>query len=353
MYFKLSLFTTSFLKIGLIIGILSVFSTCQSDDDQRQYKRWGSATQLDERIERIDPGFILGNSWLYILEEVLIVLEWDPEGDKGIHLFDKNTFRYLTSTGILGQGPGEIIRFGRMGVNPSNRTFWVPDHGKQMVFVFHLDSVLRNENYLPRKGFPLNDEIFIEHFDFINDSIVLGKAVQVLSSSSFDMATARFNIKSEEIKTYGYEPPDVIGKKANSQFKSSVPNDFYVNAYYYYDLITICALDGSLLQNVLGPDGLDNKKLKKTYYTEVDILGDEIWASYLGDVGLVEDEFGQTKGALPTKWLVFNQNGGYIRSFRSDFHIRDFCMDEENNRIIAFFDDREPGLAYIDLEGLE
>jgi len=308
---------------------------------------------LNERIETIDPGFIIGNSWVYILEEVLIVLEMDPEGDKGIHLFDKNTFRYLTSTGILGQGPGEIIRFGRIGVNPSNRTFWVPDHGKQEVFVFHLDSVLRNENYLPRNGFPLDDEIFMARFDLINDSIVLGKAVQVLSSNSYDMTTAKLNLNTKKVKPYGYEHPDVMGKKANSQFKSSVPNDFYVNAYYYYDLITICALDGSLVQNVFGPDGLDNKKLKNTYYTGVDILGNKIWASYLGDVGLVKDDFGQTKGALPTKWLVFNQNGEYIQSFRSGFHIRDFCTDEENNRIIAFFDDREPGLAYIDLDGLE
>lgn len=318
-------------------------------ESEEHYSYWPDMINIEKQLKSIDPGFVIGKSYLYTLDNVLIILEMNSDKEYGIHLFDKEKFTFLKSTGRRGQGPGEIIRFGRIGVNPVNRTFWVTDHGKQKIFLFPLDSVLTQPDYLPKISYDMRKDFFMSRFDFLNDSIILGKAVTVLSSNTYDMVTARQNIKTGFIEPFGYENPKITGKKANSLFKSSIEHEFYVNAYYYYDFISICNRDGTLRKNIYGPDRTENKNFIKTYYTEVDIAGSHIIAAYLGDRGIVEDEDGIQKGALPEKWLVFDQFGEYKFGMRSGHKIYSFCVDEENDRVITFFDDREPALAYFEL----
>lgn len=63
---------------------------------------------VSESIVDIKTEILLGSSHLYITDNFLIVAEISPKNDKCIHLFNKNSFEYLSSTGIIGRGPGEI-----------------------------------------------------------------------------------------------------------------------------------------------------------------------------------------------------------------------------------------------------
>ena len=149
---------------------------------------------------------------LYILDNILIVNESSPKGEKGIHLFNKNTFKYITSTGIMGKGPGEISAPGRLAIDRKNRIIWAPDHGKQIMYKFPLDSVLNNPMFKPTIKKELDYKLFLERFGFLNDSIAIGKAIHVTSNSSFEMAMAKLNINTNVTEKYGYENPEAIGK---------------------------------------------------------------------------------------------------------------------------------------------
>ena len=303
---------------------------------------------IEDKIIDIKTKILFGKSSLYIINDILIVSEIQPT-NKGIHLFNKNTFKYITSTGIIGKGPGEIARPGRIGIDHKNKVFWVQDHGKMIMWKFPIDSILNKKNYKPTKKIDLHNDLFIERFGFLNDSIALGKAVRVLSNSSFDMVMAKLNLNSNVTEKYGYEHPMTIGKKSNSKFKLSLENNIYVNCYSDCDLMTICDLEGNLKYNVYGPGWLNNKDNKKNYFSDVNLINNHIIASYLGDIAIIFDKYKRPRGNRPTKFLIFNLNGNYEKTIETGHEIQLFCVDEENNRVIVYIDGRENPLGYFNL----
>jgi hypothetical protein len=331
--------------------VVLIFAGCKSNSDlktEKVLKHHRNIIKVSESIKDIHPKILFGKSFLYIIDDVLIVNEISPKGEKGIHLFNKDTFEYLTSTGIIGNGPGEINTPGRLGIDRVNRVFWAPDHGKQVLYKFPLDSVLNNSGFMPTIKKKLNNELFINEFDFLNDSIALGKAIHVINTSSVNSAMAMFNVNSNVIKKFGYENPKASGKKASSFFVLSVKNKIYVNLYYYCDLMTICDLEGNLKCNVYGPEWNDNKKDKNNYFFGADVIKKQIIASYIGGPGVIT-KGNISQGALPTKFLVFDIEGNYLKTIETGSEVFSFCVDEDNSRIIAYFDDREEQLGYFDI----
>lgn len=340
------------MKINILASLLILsFFGCNSNNDhkvEKFQKKRNNIVNVDDKIIDVEIEQVFGNSLLYIIDDFLVVDEISPSGEKGIHLFDKHTFKYITSTGIIGKGPGEVTRQGRLGIDNKNNIIWVSDHGKKLLWKFPLDSILSNNRYMPTESIALLNSIFIERFDFLNDSIALGKAVRVLSNSSFDMAMAKLNLNTNETTVFGYEHPEAVGKKSNSYFALSLENNYYVNCYVYCDLITICDLNGKLKYNIYGRSWL-NKDNKKSYFNGVDIINDHIVAAYNGDAGIVLDQNKRPKGKLPSKFLVFDMNGDYIETIETGYDFTYFCVDEENQRIIAYFDGRENPLGYFNL----
>lgn len=325
---------------------------CKTTNDEKTekfQKHRSEILDVSDKIIDINPEFLFGNSVLYIIDDILIVNEVSPKGEKGIHLFNKNTFKYITSTGILARGPGEIASPGGIGIDKSNRILWVQDHGNKVMWKFPLDSVLNNEMFKPNIKLELNYESFIESFRFLNDSIVLGVAVQILPDYSFVKAMSILNLNTNIIEKYGYTHTVAVGKNSSSEFALSVENNFYVNCYNYNDLITINDLNGNLRYNVYGPEGLNNKDNKKSYFFGVDIIGNDIIASYIGDVGLVSDDNGP-KGNTPSKLIVFDMKGNLKKTFETGYKFTYFCVDEENKRIIAYFNSRLEALGYFNVD---
>ncbi len=331
--------------ILLIIG-------CKTNKDEKIekiQKHRNKIINVKDKIVDIKPSILFGNSVLYILDDILIVNEISPKGKKGIHLINKDTFKYITSTGITGRGPGEIAGAGGIGIDRKNRILWVQDHGNKVMWKFPLDSILNNENYKPSIKLDLNYDLFIETFDFLNDSIVVGVAVQILPDYSFVKSMSKLNLNSNVIEKYGYVHPKAVGKNSSSVFALSIENNFYVNCYYYNDLMTICDLNGNLKYNVYGPERLNNKDNIKSYFFGVDLIGNDIIASYIGDAGLISDQNGPT-GNIPSKLIVFDIKGNYKKTIETGDKFTYFCVDEENRRIIAYFNTRDEALGYFNID---
>jgi hypothetical protein len=335
------------LTLFLLFSIFGCINNIKYGTEKDQKLR-NNIVNVSENIVDIKPEILFGKSLFYILGDILIVCEISPQGEKGIHLFNKNTFKYITSTGIMGKGPGELIMPGRLGIDEKNMAFWVPDNGKQIMYKFPLDSVLSNELFKPTIKKNLNKELFIERFGFLNDSIAIGKAVHVTSNSTFEMAMAKINFNTEGIEHFGYENPKSVGRKSNSVFAMSVENNFYVNCFDRIDLITICDLDGNLKYNIYGPGWFDSEQNKNSYFFDVDLIGNKIIASYIGDRAFVV-KGNITKGRSPSKFIIFDIQGNYLKTIDTGFEFSRFCVDEVNKRIIAYFSDREEPLGYFDI----
>lgn len=338
--------------IYLFVSLIFIISCKNSAEQSLEVKQKERSNIIDvsNSIVDIKTNILFGNCFLYIIDNFLVICENSPSGDKGIHLFDKNTFKYITSTGIIGKGPYEVTRQGRIGIDHENKVLWVSDHGKQVMWKFPLDSILRNNLFKPTEKLDLLNKLFIERFGFLNDSIAIGKAVHVLNTDKYEMVTAKLHLNTNKTEIFGYEHPAAVGKKSNSLFALSLNNNFYVNCYSNCDLMTICDLSGNPLCNVVGPDGLENKNFKNAYFFGVDILKSNIVASYIGDVSYYYDEFKRIKGNLPSKFLIFDKAGNYKSTIETGSKFTYFCVDEANSRIIAYFDGRENPLAYFNFK---
>ncbi len=342
------------MKNAFLFNCLLIFLTvaCKTNNDGKTeilQKHRNKIINVGDKIIDIKPEILFGNSVLYIIDDILIVNEVSPQGEKGIHLFNKNTFKYISSTGIIGRGPGEIAGLGGIGIDRKNRILWVQDFGNKVMWKFPLDSILNNEKYKPKIKLELNYDSFIERFDFLNDSIVLGVAVQILPNYSFVKSMSKFNLNNSVIEKYGYAHPKAVGKNSSSVFALSIENNFYVNCYYYNDLLTICDLNGNLRHNIYGPEGLNNKDNINSYFFGVDLFGKNIITSYIGDVGLINDENGP-KGNTPSKFIVFDMEGNYKKTIETDYKFTYFCVDEENKRIFVYFNSRVEALGYFNLD---
>ena len=99
------------------LGSIFLFISCNKSTktDQNQKER-NNAIDISSQITDIKTNLVFGKSWLYIVDSFLVVEEQKPIGDEGIHLFNKNTFKYITGTGTVGKGPRELTRQGRISL---------------------------------------------------------------------------------------------------------------------------------------------------------------------------------------------------------------------------------------------
>ena len=107
-------------------------------------------------------------------------------------------------------------------------------------------------------------------------------------------------------------------------------------------------MDGKLLYNVYGPEKLNNGGNKKTYYFGIEVTDGKIIEWYIDDLAIVNDEH-KLKGNMPSKFLFFNTKGDYLFTIETGDKFSYFCVDEDNNRIIAYFEGREEALGYFNI----
>lgn len=342
-------------NLFILLTIIVILYSCEKKGVNSELEKYqetrGNVIDVKENIIDIKTPMIVGRPFLYIIDEYLIVCDMqNPE--RGIHLFNKNTFEYVTSTGQRGNGPNQIIRYARFGIDEKNKQFYVVDYGKMALFKFSLDSVLANPNYLPKKAFSLNKELFPETYDFINDSIIIGTGLDIIDHSSYNRTVVRCNIESGEIHKIGKGHPDIDPFKLGIYFALSKKERIYVEGYAEHDLLTISNLQGDRLKNIYGPQW-DKEKSKNGYFYITKIIGDRIIASFNGSDNIIKDEHQRLKGVLPSIFILFSTNdGSYLKTLNTKSEIYNFCVDAKNNRIIAYFNDRKTPLGYIDLDDI-
>ena len=288
----------------------------------------------------IEEVFISAFSTLYVFEEYLIIGDYRAP-TKMLHVFDKNNFDYITSIADNGPGPAEVTNMGHIQYDKANRKLFVTDHGKQCILSFDLDSAFADPHYSPIVKAKIKPEHFPSYFYYINDTFSIGRFI---TPPDLEPTVAKWNMNTGEIEPMQYENPKVEAKRVTVDV--SMEYGIYAEFYSNCDLITICNLDGELICNIYGQNwnsNTTNTNRIHYYYSGV-FCNDKIVVAHSG-----KDNF--SPEWRPTKFIVFDINGNYIKTLETGYKIVEFCVDQDNNIIIMALDS-EIQFAYLDLDGI-
>ena len=315
---------------------------CSSDTTEKRQGKRNNIINVHDKIKEIaieDP--LIGHySFPQVVDNYLFIQDIESTNEL-IHVFDKDNFKYITSTALKGQGPGEIARIGYVVEDKTNRKFYVTDHGKNKIYSYDLDSAITDPAYMPVEKMKMDEKLSPWDYLYINDTLSIGVIVEPIGSSDFRPTVGRFNMKTGEIKHMSYTThPDV--KKKRICFGISMEQGMYVECYVPHDLMTICSLDGELKYNIYGPDW-DTETHGIDHYGSVEFCNDKIVALYSGEKG-----FKDGRSTRPTKFIIFDLEGNYLKTLETGYQIIGFCYDKDNHRIIMSMDD-DIQFGYLDV----
>lgn len=202
-------------KEKVIILLISVVCGCTyTTEHEKHYNSNSTVVDVHRAMKVIDMAEIPMSVFSVpnVFDDYLLISD-HKSPDRLIHLFDRNSFEYITSTGNRGMGPGEIANMGSITINKRERSLYVTDHGKQTIFSFHIDSVLKNPNYLPEEKINISQTNYPRGYEFINDTLSVGLFVESTENGDYIPVVARWNVRSGAIVPMKYKSHPEIEKK--------------------------------------------------------------------------------------------------------------------------------------------
>lgn len=324
-----------------ILGVCLILLFCfcsKNSDKEKTFDLQGNIINIKDDIIKIDtdPIDISNLGVPYILNEFLIISDYHSP-DKLIHIFNKNTFEYLTSVGERGEGPTEIINIGAIESNEEDRVFYVIDHGKQKILEYAIDSVLVDSCYVPKEKAVIRKMEFPVSFQYVNDTLSYALFFKVLNSNDYKPVVSKWNMQTGEVAYMDYEGHPQI-KKKRVEYAVSPKYGLYVEAYCYHELMSLGSVNGSLKFNIYGNNWDSENVSHYSYFRKAIFCKDKIVVSYSGEKHIT-NEGGVPKVQYPRQLIVFDLEGNYLTTLMVDFPIISFAYDEDSNRIIFAFDD--------------
>ncbi|MDR0538444.1 MAG: 6-bladed beta-propeller [Tannerellaceae bacterium] len=338
-------------KVFYLLILITCFSCTYNSEKEKYQDERNNIVNVHNRVKEIliDDVLISFQSAIYMIDNYFIIKDYRSL-DNFLHVFDKNNFSYITSVIPRGQGPNEITIPGPIVFNETMRKLYFTDFGKYKIFSYDLDSLLTNSLYYPNIKMNINDKKVPGFYYYINDTLSIGTILEAIGISNFKQTIAKWNMNTGNIEFMKYEHPTAEVKKSIS-FAVSHEHNIYVTCYHHHDLITICNFDGELKCNIYGTKW-DKKKPQKaiSYFNGIVFLNDKFITTYNGKETFIDTD-GVLATSAPTKFIVFDINGNYIKTIETEYSINTFCYDKENNRIIMNLDD-EIQFAYLELDGI-
>ncbi|GHB45800.1 BF3164 family lipoprotein [Mongoliitalea lutea] len=287
---------------------------------------------------------------LTLIGDYFFVTDLATSTGKGIQIYNKNTLNYITKTCELGEGPGEIIRIGEIAKSHNNKEFWMPDFAKLQLFKFEIDSLIADNEYKPSFSIPITNDFFLTRFNVISDSLAVGSGVEVLSSGTFRVALGKWDLKRNKTEKFGYEHPELDGKRTNAFFTYSQHQSLMALSYINYDILSIFNQDGALQFNIIGKHEMSEENKNLHFFGPINITENYIIVSYSGKPAFKRDKNKRPKSIEPSKLLFFNLNGKLEKVVETEYGIISFVVDEDNKRIICSFSDRENQIGYFNYD---
>lgn len=329
------------------ILLFLIFFACGKHDNSKKFQiNAEDVIDLSNDIVDFETIQIISLPHVTILDEYILITDLNATIGKAIHIYDKNSLHYITSTAEIGEGPGEIMRIGEIALSYNNKEFWIPDFGKLRAFKFNLDSILILRDYKPNVSIPIHSDFFLTRYNVISDSIALGSGVEVLSPGTFRISLGKWNLKTGKVEKFGYEHPDLAKKRTNGFFNYSLSKKLMALAYSNHNILSVFDENGNIKFNLLGEIDKAKESKNPKYFSQVSILDNLIITSYLGGSGFKLNSDKRPVGVHPNQLLFFNLSGELEKVVDTGHQMMTFTIDEENQRIFCYFPEREIPIGY-------
>lgn len=285
----------------------------------------------------------------------LLIISSTPEKAECIHLFNKNSFKHILSTGRIGGGPGEITNMGLGCIDKSNGVIWYRDLGRKILWEFKIDEVLAQSNFLPINSLPLpKNKFFIWFFPEKNNMFSFANPDQ-------DILISFFNHQGELVDSLDIPDRLNVYDKLNENtrmytatylYRAHPVKKQYAIAYRMADVVAIIDPQGHIISKAWGPGKiLENPKYGESNYIETNehiVVSDKlIYCLYLG-VKSLEMKGGEIFVNHPKKLHIYDWKGEPVAKIDLEYSATTFDIDFENNRIITFSPETG-GIVYYNL----
>ena len=339
------------MRCVVCISIVFLLASCSKKNNfEVKFSPSDYVVDVRNRICYVEQNEVMGSADLNVFDSLLLVREKYAVGENFLHLYNKNTFEHLAYIGKLGKGPNEVIRQGYVNPNMDSTAFWLWDAGRDLHWLYRLDSMLSNPFYKPTEYIKVDPITSICRFCMVDDSSLLGIAFVATSMSTFRTNMVKFNLRNGAIAPYGHQYEGLSDSYSNSLFAYSKTHGIYVNAHVNCQLLSIFNLDGTLRCEVVGDDFGDDVQQRREYFGRVVIVDDVIVVEYNGDNSFSLDKHQRMETTWPTRLLVFDINGNHKATIETGNEICSFCIDEDNHRVICYFNGRENPLGYFNFD---
>lgn len=327
----------------MLLLLIVVLTGCGQDNDSAILR----VTSRDQVINvkgkvvplDFDEVLVSSSSYIKVLGDYIVIADGQSP-DKLIHLFKKDTFDYIGSTGDLGQGPEEIAALAGLAYDVNRKELQVADYGNRRIYGFNIDSVGNDKSYLPVTRFRLREEIYPFEYHYINDTLSFGAFIVPESSWSYNMRVGKWNMQTGDVKLHEFEYPGLIENKVVYDY--SAKHNLIVECSNSYDLINYFDGNLNLRLRIMGPNW-DEDGDRRQHFLSVVIYKDWIIASYDGE------RYSDNK--MPRLCHIFDLNGKYIKTLDVGYNIWRMSVDEDNARLYFSFLDSFT-LGYLDLNGI-
>lgn len=306
-------------------------STNSFSDFPRQVELKGkkSGLKLDFKIAYLD-----------VYDSLLLITE--SKTVNTIHLYNKNNFAHLLSTGKIGRGPGEIKSPGFYVFDKEKGILWTPDLGDDEIMKWEIERLVKKrKSYQPAVTYNPPSCLWpTPCFSQLNDSTFL---YRVQDNPNYYLYAANKKgkvIDSLNIKNKTEIYPDVSKKDLTAErlFTHIVhpSEERIIIAYRHADIIVGIDYKGNILFQAQGPDMIresPSKNNKKVTYSSIKYTENKIFGLYNG--GHIR-KGPKDKPKYSENIFVFDWQGQPIANLRLEHPTQSFALDKENERIITY-----------------
>ncbi len=155
------------MKNKTLLFLLLLLISCLSSN-KRSFKKFYKEYTIKGVIVQEETLFSQGIIDIY---DSLLIITSTPQKTNCIHFYNKNSFKYISSTGVIGNGPNEIKVPGHCSIDKDKGVIWYRDLGNQCLWKFDISKALNNKNYLPQEKIPIPKDKFFILFRFESDSL--------------------------------------------------------------------------------------------------------------------------------------------------------------------------------------
>jgi len=350
-------------RFKYIYPIIFIFliASCKKDSDQTvEFDSFPKKEKLTAKIpEMKERPFKFYQVELY--DSLIIAFDYYNK-DKRLYLFDRDNLSLLASSGIVGKGPGELVTPYFFSIDKQNKILWMKDAGKVKLFGFAIDSILMNDNYLPTHRIDMPEKyIYASRIGYYKDSLFI-------ISADNNHIIKLMNFGGNIVDSLGKLPiekkesePELGFNDLTLRYIRVLPQYDILCSFRRFDRVVLVDSTGKLKFSIRGPDqlkpqrkyygpgdGILHKKRKdaKKGYGPSHYHNGYIYCLYSGKLYFKKENY-ETHQKYYYFINVFDLKGNPVVQYKLDKEVRDFVIDEKNNRIIALSTTtQEPFIIY-------